>query len=133
MTDELTHARRRLAKADQTIAKQRDMILTLVTHKSEYAAYIVSLERRIELLEASRQLHDEGQSVVREATRSLEESRALMLETGAALAEATATIARLKAGLLRIAARCDGWTAEDTRAAVADVLGCTVEELEGMQ
>ena len=39
------------------------------------------------------------------------------------------TVLSLKKSLLRIAARCEDWTAADVRAAVADTLGITVEEL----
>ncbi len=39
-------------------------------------------------------------------------------------------IDRLRDGLLRIAARCESWSAVDTRATVAGLLGCKVEELE---
>lgn len=37
----------------------------------------------------------------------------------------------LREALRRIAARCGGWSPADVRAAVADALGCTVDELEG--
>ena len=37
---------------------------------------------------------------------------------------------RMRDGLLRIFARCAGWSAEDVKANVADLLGMTVQEVQ---
>lgn len=49
------------------------------------------------------------------------------------LADHRAARYRLEAALLRIFDRCENWSPQDVKAAVADALGVTVAELEGRE
>lgn len=60
----------------------------------------------------------------------LEGSAVLHDESAKALHQAAGGLERIRGGLLRIFARCDGWSAEDVKANVADLLGMTVQEVQ---
>jgi len=60
----------------------------------------------------------------------LEGSVVLHDESAKALHQAAGGLERIRGGLLRIFARCDGWSAEDVKANVADLLGMTVQEVQ---
>ena len=60
----------------------------------------------------------------------LEGSAVLHDDSAKALRQAADDMEKMREGLLRIFARCENWSADDTRANVADMLGMTVKEVQ---